>query len=485
MEIAWPFGPVSADMATISASINRNTEVTFSAFTGKQAGEGANRVFSAEAAALMGRAQQLAHSARSTPDCSARFRDGGGGELNLRGYLSGPSYAMDRSSITPAFTFLSEMAAMASLRLEVYTAISSRKAGDSEPLASGTDTLQQVCREDNLASRLKSLTQKMIEYWQTNKPREVSKLAQDLAEQRHTINTSGPLALWYKLLDNSVTDVTNDWLPLFAKSASNSNFNGELLAMLKGSNRDFMEVVGAIQGSFQLVMIPAKDGGPGKFIPISAMVTGRPRSLVLPAGSMTLRGHAGGGLLPVQQVLMLGTPQLARDIGVKSPSQQLQGGYNVGAFPASASRASGDVVIEPVPFYLQKIIDYSGKSATTPRGPGGGDPDNRNLGKGLSDLRSGVATYEGAIGKLITDYCRSFYLDRAVGSTSTSIQIPCDLSLWPGERFAVRDAEGSDLFSGFLSSVTHSFSQQNGAGNASTSLSFSHILFPGFTLPDA
>ena len=85
---------------------------------------------------------------------------------------------------------------------------------------------------------------------------------------------------------------------------------------------------------------------------------------------------------------------------------------------------------------------------------------------------------------VITDYARSQYIDIALGGTSTSISLPADTTLWPGTRYRVMTSDKKELFTGFLAGVEHSFKKATGGGGqAFTACNFTHIMFPGFSLP--
>lgn len=485
--VTWPLGgEISSDMVSVAATINRNTEVSFTAYSGTEASQGANPVFSGEAAQLMGRAQQIGMSRRTSGDCSINMSDGAGHSLNFRGFLAGPSYVLTDRSVVPSFSFLNEGSMIGNLKLDIYNSNSRGKNGESKELSPGTDILQEAVKDGNVADRLKSLTQKMIEFWQGNKPADTNPLMSGIADRRHQINQQGPLNQWYKLLSDSSGKIGNDWLgPLSARHDFNVGFNNEILAILRGTSRDFMDVIESIMGSFQYILVPSKDGGPGSFLPIVEMITGEASDLALPAKALFLNGTSKTDLLPVQQVLMKMTPAPTRDVGEFPAALQINGQSVIGGFPEEPAGASGDVIFEDPPFYINRVIYWTGARGDGGRkGPGAAPPDYRKIKAGLNGLVQNARKFQNQmVSKLVTDYCKNIYADRAMGSNSTQVQIPMDLSLWPGKRYRVTNSNGDALFSGFLSGVNHQFSSQGGSGNASTSLTFTHILFPGFTLP--
>jgi hypothetical protein len=480
--VRWPLGDVSADSVSVEASINRNTKVTFTAFSGSEAGEKANRVLSSDAAQLMGRAQQAGMARRNDPDCGVDLDDGADGKLSLDGFMVGPAYSLNRGSIQPSFSFVATAACLANLKLDIYTPVD--RDGGEDVLA-----IQDAAKDSNIALRLKTLTQLAIQYWEKSKTNDPSGASVALAEQRHAINNSGPLKQWYDLLDNSVDSLQTPWFAGLSENPDfNSSFNNELLAILRGTSRDFLDVVESLMGSFQWILVPSIDGGAGKLIQVAEMVTQAPDEMTLASTAMVLRGTSGTDLLPVQQVMLRGVPEPSVLITDEDIADALAGGYLMGSFPETAPGASGDVIIESLPFYLDRIIRWSdGNTAVesaNSRGAGGAPPDFNKFGQKFEQLVNRARKFQSKVlNDLVTDYCRNVYADRSIGSTTASIQIPATLEFWPGQRYRVKNLRGELLFTGFLAGVTHTFAKSGGTGNASTSLSFSHIIFPGFTLP--
>jgi hypothetical protein len=179
------------------------------------------------------------------------------------------------------------------------------------------------------------------------------------------------------------------------------------------------------------------------------------------------------------------TPKQRQKQGEKgSQAYQLTGGASiVGAFPLGVESSAGDVEFVNLPFFLSRLISWSSPKA---RDRGNGAPTISELRKSVQSLTNQVLQFQdNTINRLIQDYARSLYVDRALGFTRTSIQVPLDVSLWPGTRYRVTNSRGEDLFRGFLSGVQHSMEKKamGGGGAPSTTLDFTHIEFPGFTLP--
>lgn len=482
VKITTPLGEVSCDELEINASINAHTTATFTFYGGKEAADGANKVLDSQAAGLMGRAQKIGFSRRTDPDTSIWMNDGKNKSLNMRMFMTSPTFMMNSHTIRPALAAVAASSLVGNLKLDIYTTDSAREEGGKSPLSSGFKVVNTMALSTNLATRLKELTQLMIKFWKAN--------GQDggttgrLKAQRDQVNQSGPLQMWYDLLDNSVEGMagTSGWMSVIArdKFGANQFFNTELLSDLRGISRDFQEIIDILGNQFQLVMIPDIGGQAGRLALMNELLTSEPKKLQLPASSMLLNGDTSHDLLPLQQVLVTNMASEAFLTTVSPYDKEADNGEKyIGGFPSEAPSASGDVAIVPLPGYLTRYVTVTlGAQGTLP-------PDVGAYGGRYSDTRDLTAQYANELARtLVQDYARAVYYDMALGSSSCSISMPADTTLWPGDRYSVTNADGRPLFTGFLSGVKHNFRKAvNGGGQAFTTCNFTHVLFPGFTLP--
>lgn len=486
VKISYPLGQASPDEVEISAEVNRHTSARFTAYSGNEASKSSTPVFSKDAAAKMGKAQQLSFSRRTKPDTDISINDGKNGAKTYSMFLTGPSYSMSPGRVTPSFNAVEKAALLSNLRLDIYTTFTGREGGNGAPFGEGTLFLPDEVNSTNLATRLKELTEKTIKYWKdhaNNAGVSYSASSAELKSQRHAINLQGPLDLWYEMLDNSVEGLqeTKEWLEIVTKyKGINSQVNSELLSILRGTSRDFQEILDALCDTFQLMVVPSQKGGAPKFVMQNKVVTGDTSSLTLPATSVLLEGDVSADLLPIQQVLVRGTPHESYLFSMDPAKKKTDEGYFfVGGFPETAPAASGDIAIIPLPSFVQEAIRVA------PNPVGNQPPDKDKFITKLSAVKKVAMEYTNQLSrKLVTAYAKATYINLALGGSSTSISLPANLNLWPGERYKVLNATGDLLFTGFLSGVTHTFKKQTGgSGQAQTTCRFTHILFPGFTLP--
>lgn len=486
-------GPgTSTDNLTVNAAVNARTTATFSAYTGEDASSKSQTVFSETAAKLMGKCQTAAFSVRDAPDTTLTVKvthkpsgekgdKGSSTSLEMQGYLTSPTFLLDTLSVRPGFAMVDRGAILANLRLDIYQT-SSPRSNANDPLSSGLHSVSKRVTSPNLATRFKELTERLIDYWQRNKSNSNQTAGNKLKEERHQLNLKGPLAAWYDLLDNSTSMMNFACLEKLAtQEPANVAFNTEILSILRGVSRDFQEILSSLCATFQLMQIPAKDGGPGRLARIYDLMTGKEEPLTLPATSILLNGDSFHDLLPLQQVLVTGVPRAGVHVlpSYYMANQLDAGNYLVGGWPKSQVSASGDVAIVPLPSYMNDIAAALGTEKEGASPPA--DDKLQAMRTRVSDLAK--AFLNDTVDKMVEDYARTLYFDMAFGGTSVSISVPADLSLWPGQRYAVRNPQGEPLFVGFLSGVQHGFNRGAEGGHAGTTCNFTHILFAGFTPP--
>lgn len=474
-----PLGNVSTDKVVMNASVNAHTTVTFTAYSGQEASVSSSRVFNSDAAALMGKAQTIGFSRRTSADTTVSLDDGGGNTMDFDGYLVSPTFFLDTRSINPGFAAVAASATIANLRLDIYVTDNARD--DTIALTGGIKTVESMSQEANLADRMASLTRNLVEFWNKSIP-EADSAAHKIAKERDAINKAGPLDQWYAILENSRSTMNPVWMSVVHDNETGfgAQFNTDIINMLRGKSRDFQEIIDTFCSDYQMMFVPGFGSDPGQFIQMKDVIGTAAQTLVLPANSQLLNGNVSHDLLPVQQVLMQGTPRPALLQTADSENMNLLGGGTlIGGFPADAPSASGDVPIIPMPAYMAGIIDAAGSGT-------GGDlpPSASGISPNYTRMSEIALRFMNSFSdKFVTDYCKSVYIDMAIGSTSTSISMPADLTLWPGARYSVKSSSGFELFTGFLHGVQHTFSKSQGAGSAMTMCNFTHIMFPGFKLP--
>jgi len=463
-------GEVSTDSLRMRIQVGSDPTLSISAFSGEDASSAATPVFGAQAAKFMARAQAAAFSERTAPDLSVALKDGLGGSLVFKGYVSGPSYSMDSQSTTfrPAISAVSAAAALANLRLDIYRG-SSKKP--DEPLGAKGALIERTKGDSNLAARLATLTRDMIKYWQGRR-NSADAITTQLANNLHLANERGPLKVWNEVLANSTQYLQLDWLEKIAQNIpSNEALNRDLLGTLRGQSGSFYATVQSLCDDYSLHYVPNSDGSPGRLEPRINKVTGNVISKQLPATAVFMGGELPSPLLPPQQVLIVGKPQNMSLKHVKAAKSE--GVMGITGYPADASQLNGNVLVVPLPFHLGLYLSLCRLPLlknTAPKIPGAV--------KAFSEIAelTAVALRE-QDEALVQSYAKSVFVDAALGGYNSSLQVPLDLSWEVGSRYAM-SVDGAVLFKGFLAGVEHSF----GRSEMSTLLDFTHVEYGSYSL---
>jgi hypothetical protein len=470
----WEGGRVATDSLQIGLQMDSEAEVSIGAYSGPEAAQSAQQVFAGDSGRLMQRAQLSGLSPRSEPNLLIRAEDGTGKSVDIPCFVIGPGYTMDRNgqSVRPSVKAVVASALLDNLRLDIY-----RGAGrevDTE-LTNRTTLLTKRKFKTNLAVRLKQLTEAMINIWESDSHRYSDPVSISIQQAIHE-NNKIPLELWYKLLDNSSEGLDMPWMEALEESpAANMNLNAEILKILRGQSDSFMGVVRTLNEEFDLHYLPNLDGTPGKLVSRGSLVSGRGRGIDMPAHAVIADSGGASSLLPVQQVVIVGSP----DNLTLGAAEQVYGSnamIPMVAYPEEVAAGNGNIKTIPLPLYLSLAIigEQKPQSSTSPPTVESAKKAFRSLRKLTSVILS--KTVKG----LIQSYAKSVYASMALAGSRVTLVAPLDLSWQVGVRFSVLIG-GEPVFSGLLESLQHRLSR----GSAETVLTFIYVEYGTFRLPDA
>ena len=478
VDVRWQGGNFSTHGVGISLQLNSEPTVSLHPFRGAEAGSSAQKVMTSEVASILGRAQTIAFSAREDPDIDLRVTDGAGGTVNLKAFTTGPSYTVDRNSrtINPSIQGVGSMALLDNLRLDVYVG-SNREPG--QPLDQPAVWVWRESSSANMADRLKDLTTRLIRYWEMDRGSERDPLGTAIRDTVHVMNGRGspsPLDIWYRVLDNSRRFLNFEWLELISQDESMSQqLNVEILKVLRGHSGSFFGVIQALCADYDMHYVPNLGDTPGFLMPRGARVSGPGVLKALPAQAVMAQTGQGGSLMPVQQVLIVGSPE---NFVWSGAEQQFAENSVVGylAYPETAPSVTGNIRSVPLPFYLQQAL-----LVTEPSPGKDAVPTISKTIRAYNNFRSKTDAFLSDQAKrFVRSYAKSVYADLALRDSRTTIVLPLDLSWTLGQRYDVTVA-GSPVMSGMVSSVQHNLS----LSSAETVLGFDYVEYAGFRLPNA
>jgi len=472
VDITWEGKTISTDSVRMRIAVGQDPTVSVAAFSGPEASSSSQPALSADAADLMGRAQQAAATGVPKQDFNMNLRDGAGGSLDFKGIVAGPTYMMDSQgkSIRPAIGAISACGIVANLQLSNYLGPTK---DPKESIVRKSTVMEERPGSSNLSQRMSELTDGMIEAWLRHRVRSNDVISDRIRSNIHLANEGGPLGEWRKILANSMETLDLEWLSTM-KDNKTTNFvlNGNILRLLRSPTGSFLETIGRVAQAFSLQYVPQRNGSAGRLEPREKRMTGELLEKDIPATSVFMGGDLPRQLMPVQQVIVVGK---TRPSTIEASSRvKSEDAVGVAGYPLNATTANGNIMTIPLPFYLELYSMTSAKGIST-RGIPTIDSAVRAF-RNIRDLtQTNLNTRDEA---LMSSYAKSVYNDAALGSYSSQISVPLDLGWEVGRRYSLSTG-GVALFRGFLASVEHTVSR----GEMGSSLDFTHVEYGSYRLP--
>jgi hypothetical protein len=468
-------------------------EVTLSAFVGQypsiQMGthpkisgdEQAIEIFSSTATEFMGQVQSAMFAARNTPDVSVVMRDGNNSSISTRGYSVSPGYSVGAGSVNRAFVAIGEAALLSNLNPSIY-----RTVGDGFTPKTG-ETIPTVETSTSPAVRLIRILQKLKQDWTVYPlPREGTEY--QIAVSADRVNEEA-INILSAIVTRSRVALPS-WSALASKPDEYSDFNkaiNDLIqTLLQMSNSDFLSTLQNFCSQFQLQYVPSFSDF-GTLIRMEDKVNGPTTNKVAEVASIDI--SAGNiDTLPVQQVLVTGSPYIGYAIGVVDAGKEnedaaVRPAYTgLYAYP-STPYTGGKIVKVGLPPYFPSVIGTFSPKAVAVAVQNKPNLDMTAFESQLDGLRTTIPIiFKEGVEPVIKRHCRNIFADLAIGGSVISINTGLDLSWTLGQRYNVSARGGNGpLFAGFLAGVSHRLSGGQ-RSSATTTLSFTHVQCNGFTL---
>jgi len=489
-KVTLPTGEASPASVVIQFAVNAYPRADIVVYEGAtEASAGVNRPTDSSLMYTLGNMQDLTFKPRMDPDTKISIFDGNKGTLEFSGYVSGPSLSLSRNALVPSLSVVGKSGVMENLKLSVYRGNFDTEKKSLEHAMAGRLNATKFVDEANFSRRVIILANRLITTWEsynTGTLGDASRMSRSIKSARHRLNRKGPMTTFFELMKNSLDTVEFSWLKESSVTPGfNEKFNRQVLESLSAPTNGFSENLGTLMRHFRLMWIPALDGGIGRLARLDEVVGPESGTIKLSSDSFTQDGAPASGLFPITQVVMTGISAAIHgspDNGKKVAQEVASGNdFVIGSWPTpdSGDIPDGDVLeVEPPPF-LDSILQYSTKS----------EPDRSKFPgfeafvSSLNNIQTLAQTFsQKSTAEAVTDLCRSMYRDVSLRASTLRVSVPLDLSIKHGARYSVTNADDTYLFSGFLSSVTHTLRREQGSGQATSSLNFTHVTYPGFSI---
>lgn len=444
-------------------------------FHPKDAEGKATKVFSSDVSKVLGQIQKQGFSDRTQADAAITLTDGNGGTLKFPGLVTSPSYRMQPGNLDRTMDLVHEAALIDGIKTGIYNwpgVVWAYKAKSvtadswSRFILNAYNFLYDNGRQD----------------W-----RNLSAVDREITAQAHSNNASLH-KIWGEILTASeATTKSNALSKLVASGGAtlSPHINGigrTLLAYLTASREGFWATINQICSAFQLVYVPPTTSAPyGHLIRLQEVLKSEPIGKELPILSCSYK-LATDSVLPLQQVIVRSGGQSIFAFSDTKTNQPRA----IVVWPKSATRTTGQVLYTTVPTWLLSTssLDPNEKetSKITLSPPGTKDEVDINAYKGKNEVATKVyTTADTLLVEFLEEYAQALYIDRCLAGSTFTASTPLDLTWEPGERYTITSG-GEQLFTGFLSQVTHSASVEPGNGQASTRLDFTHVELGDFKL---
>jgi len=425
----------------------------------------------------IGALQNTLFQARTTPDSQIVITDDRGHTLTFKGYLGNPSYRAGSGSLGNVRMVLHESVRLSGYRGMIYAPdVNAREGAGAN--TDGTMPFMDFS-STSMSVRFMEVLDFQIKYWVSRGAVNETPFSKEVKAAWHALNTT--LYPDLKKVMNASNDSTT-WEEFKGiPDEDNNRISGFMRDVITQQSNNFFGNFGLFQNGFQCQFVPgfAANGPLGYFIGWKEMTTVDPTALTLPVKSISISG-GDKRFLPVTHVFVGGSMDSCWRVGA---------GGGQGNIPAPVL-----VAWPETPYVGGQVLHDSGPPWLAQVSPGDSSQFEAQEGQGLSldQYRSGRTAVNKFIGNLIDTkkapilkrWARNLYALTALQNSSTTFTIPLDVSILPGKRYGVFDTFDNYLFAGFLDQVQHTIQTQGKEGDATTTLTFTHVEAGSFILPN-
>lgn len=464
---AWVDGEI-IDRANVQSRVGTFQQISYTAHVGKDRGP-ARPINATEFITELGFDQIFAFTGQPEP-VNLVMMDAKAAGTSNRALITSPSYSTGIGFTGRKRNGVHESSILIGLRTDIYTGARDSWRGDNNPGSA------------SVATRLKELTELIIEDWQAEGGGDPSELSADVKKVIHEQNAPR-LKLWYRLLDDSVS--TTEIEPLGklkeGNAAVNAGVNGWMVSLLRSSKQNFMGVIQAFASAFHLIYQPPTSKFPvGRLIKLEDLLLSEPEDISIMVVSEDLTAGPVR-TLPLRKVIITGVATTDyRDNGDMKDGAVTIGASNVAEFPPGPF-LGGSIQSFGMPPYLPSPIRPSPEGLNATAGLTGD-----NYGSNLTELIGGANLFitEHVIA-LCEYHARGLFANLTLSNAQATLNCEMDLRFEAGQYYkvAATSEKGEDvIFTGIVIGVTHNLVSQQDSPSASSEINFAYVMAGGFSI---
>lgn len=484
-------GGVAATSATISGGVGDAVHLSLSLILSDTKAENeAKEVTSDIVLQRLAKNQISAFQGKTEPDTVVTIaEDDEGGlsdplnglpELNFKGYSAVDSIAIAPASVNLGGNAVVDWAEIEHLNYSIYPI----------PIVIGqnTDSTGLDIQGNSILELIKNTETKLRERWPVIK----SELEKSGATQQ--------VATWTKIHERNMklvprfheiltqSEQTIGWSKVQqwfketkgCSSLIKNKMIGIIMSILTTSGASFMSTLNRLAAAFQCIFVPGSDEKleqSGRFVNKAYAAVSMPESLSLNLLNMSASAGSPAGLLPVTCFMM----EPMANQNTDSTSNSIK---NLVIVPKEAAGKGGAIVKAPRPQWWFDGSNPKEVSAAAAAVDEIADAGSASIKPVQSEQQQHLKAMEKE-DKVSYDVAQAWtlchYAWESLKASKVHVTVPGLFRYALGKRYAIY-SQGSNvfLFTGFLISVSMSVSVK---GGCSSSLTFTHVTFPGFELP--
>jgi len=457
------------DRASVHSRVGTFQQISYTAHVGEDRGP-AKPINAAEFITELGSDQILSFTGSPDP-VNLVMNDAKAAITSNRALITAPSYSAGLGFTGRKRNGVHESSILIGLRTDIYTGSRDAWRTDNNPGSA------------SVATRLKELTQFIVEEWQDSASApDSSELSADVKQVIHTQNEPR-LELWYRLLDDSVSTTEIEPLGKLKETnpAVNAGVNSWMVALLRSSKQNFMGVVQAYASAFHLIYQPPSDEFPvGRLIKIEDLLLSDPEEISVMVVSEDLTAGPVR-TLPLRKVIITGvTTTEYRDNGEMLDGKPTIGASNIAEFPPGPF-VGGSIQSFGMPPYLPNPIHPVVQGLDVSAGLTGSNYDGN-----ITTLRDAVTDFtKDNIVALCEYHARGLFANLTLSNAQATLRCEMDLRFKAGRyyRVAATDETGETvIFTGIVIGVTHNLVSHQDSPSASTEINFAYVMAGGFSI---
>lgn len=474
--------PASVSM---NFAVNSYPSVEVVHFTGPQASKKAIEASNEDVFKELGKRQKFFFKERTDPDAEIHLKVDSKEISKVKGYSCNTSYQFSVSNVAETTAFIDEVAIVDAFDSSIYTgALFSdvQSEGSSEFEFGKTPEEVDWSIPKCVVSILQDMCDKGQKSWEDNDlMADEEKKARD---KQHELNKYLFDKYIKKIWKKSEKDF--GWKDeLASMSAECNKLSDDIMALilnkLAGAAGNFLSVMLDIANDFNCLMVPEDGQGSGYKFVNKVKIMEDAKDAKLPVESLSAAAGAYNGMFPILYSVVICKGGVG-DVHQEGGSNNLPWICYPKDGPERAKKAAGNIHRVQPPPWLQEVPDEFDVQEDGSNEEESEAPEPSKADKTAQEKKKNFKKTAKTRAEVMREWAKTDYVWSALQSSTATITSPLEKNIKVGNRYTVKDYKGKTLFTGFCNAVSHAVVTQ-GSQTATSTFRFTHVEFPGFTLP--